>query len=181
MHTPFDQPSLWIALAMASSAAITDLRSGIIPNSVVAIGAAAGVLAQLLTVALGPVELGATLQQMALGFALGALMPLLLWAYGALGGGDVKLFAAIGLCVGPYAVLAIELWAHVIALGLIPLHLLRRGPLRQTLPAFARRVRDLFRPTHPGTALELTPSSSLRFAPAICAAVTWVCLFEGPR
>lgn len=180
MHTPFDQPSLWIALAMASGAAITDLRSGIIPNSVVAVGAATGVLAQLLTVAFGPVALGLALRQMGLGLALGSILPLFLYAYGALGGGDVKLFAAIGLCAGPWAVLSIELWAHVIALCLVPLHLLRSGPLQETLPAFARRVRDLFRP-RVRSSLALTPAGSLCFAPAICAAAFWVWLFEGAR
>jgi prepilin peptidase CpaA len=170
MHTLLDQPALFILLAMVGSAAVYDLRSGLIPNRVVASGAIAGVLVQLLAVAFGPALLVPSLSQMGLGFLLCSLVPFALWKAGALGGGDLKLFAAIGLCVGPGSGLDIQLWSHVLAILFLPLYFAREGNWRTALANTGRVFRNAFVRRAP---VSLT---SFRFAPAIFAAVVWVCL-----
>ena len=176
MYTPLEQPAFLVALGMSSIAAITDLRTGLIPNTVVGLGALTGVLAQLSEVALGQVGISAALQQMGLGLALGALMPATLYALGALGGGDLKLFAAIGLCLGPSRVIAIELWSHVIALMFVPLHWLANGTLLTSLGTSARLVHNVFAPASARKPIDRTSLTTLRLAPSILFAVVWVCL-----
>ena len=70
------------------------------------------------------------------GVAGGAGAPLILFAIGALGGGDVKLMAGIGAWVGPMPAFTIYVVQCVVALGLI---------LVQSL--LARRTMALFRNT----------------------------------
>ncbi|HKU40711.1 MAG TPA: prepilin peptidase, partial [Polyangiales bacterium] len=98
MHPILHLLTLAIVLGMLGAAAVTDLRSGLIPNSLVVAGAAAGVLVQLLAAGLGYLPLGSTLGSMSLGLVVCSIAPGVLYALGALGGGDLKLFAAIGLC-----------------------------------------------------------------------------------
>lgn len=176
MHTFTDQPAIWVMLAMASIAAVSDWRTGLIPNALLAWGAAAGVLAQLSTVMLGQAPLGLALQHIALGLVLGSVLPLVLYGFGALGGGDVKLFAAIGVCVGPVPVLAIELWAHLVALCFVPAQLLRSGTLLATLQRSGLVLRNAVVPARLRKPVDLTRCSSLRFAPAIWLAAIWVCV-----
>jgi prepilin peptidase CpaA len=174
MRTLLDQPAFWVLLAMVGSAAVCDLRTGLIPNRLVALGAMAGVLVQLLAVVLGGSSLGQALLQMGLGFLVCTLVPLVLWWAGALGGGDLKLFAAIGLCVGPGFGLDIQLWAHVLAVLFLPIYFVREGNLRSALGKTGRLFLNTFTRRAP---VEL---HSFRFAPAIFAAVLWV-TFLGER
>lgn len=171
-----DHPALWIVLAMASIAAVSDYRTGLIPNSVVAWGAAAGVLVQLMAAVQGQAPVGLVLQRIGLGLVLGSVLPLALYGFGALGGGDVKLFAAIGVCVGPLPVLAIELWAHVMALLFVPVQLMRSGSLLATLRRSGLLLRNALVPRRLRKPIDYTTCSSLRFAPAILLAAIWVCV-----
>ena len=94
-------------LTIAGAACVTDLRTRRIPN-VLTIGAAlAGLVFQFAT---GGVE---GLGQAALGWLLGALVFLLPFALGGLGGGDVKLLAALGAWLGPADALWLVLYTGV--------------------------------------------------------------------
>ena len=94
-------------LTIAGAACVTDLRTRRIPN-VLTIGAAlAGLVFQFAT---GGVE---ALGQAALGWLLGALVFLLPFALGGLGGGDVKLLAALGAWLGPADALWLVLYTGV--------------------------------------------------------------------
>ena len=177
MDTLLTYPSLLVVVALSGAAALSDLRTGLIPNELVLGGAVAAVLAQLLSVALGHVTWGGALSQLGLGFAAGTLLPLALHAGGALGGGDVKLFAAIGLCVGPQAALGIQFWSQLIAAGFLALQLLVRGGLLQVLRTSGRMFLNLFRPRSRRKPIDRARLTSMRFAPAIFAAVLWVCTF----
>lgn len=176
MHTFLENSALWIMLAMSGIAAVSDWRTGLIPNSLVAWGAAAGVLVQLMAVLLGQASAGLVAQRVGLGLLLGAALPCLLFGFGALGGGDVKLFAAIGVCVGPLPVLAIELYAHVVALCFVPFVLLREGKLLATLRGSALVLRNAMLPARLRVPLDPAQLSSFRFAPAILLAAIWVCV-----
>ena len=73
-------------------------------------------------------------------------------------------------------VLAIELWAHVVALCFVPVQLLRSGSLLVTLRRSGRVLRNAFVPARLRTPLDPASFTSLRFAPAILLAAIWVCV-----
>ena len=82
-------------LTIAGAACVTDLRARRIPNVLTFGAALAGLVFQFAT---GGVE---ALGQASLGWLLGAFVFLLPFALGGLGGGDVKLLAALGAWLGP--------------------------------------------------------------------------------
>lgn len=82
-------------LTIACVACVTDLRTRRIPNVLTFGAALAGLAFQFAT---GGV---AALGQAGLGWLLGAVVFLLPFALGGLGGGDVKLLAALGAWLGP--------------------------------------------------------------------------------
>jgi prepilin peptidase CpaA len=97
------------ALAIAAIAAVTDFRRGVIPNWLTLPPLVAAPLVRGITG--GPwAALGA-----AAAIAVCGLVPYLLFRRGAAGGGDVKLFAAIGGLVGLSAGLEAQLLAYIAA------------------------------------------------------------------
>ena len=134
-------------------------------------GAVAGVLAQLSAAAFGHIGFSTALTQMGLGLAIGAVIPATLYALGALGGGDLKLFGALGLCLGPTRILGVELWSHVIALFFV----LGSSTLRTTI---GTSVHNLFAPASGRKPLSRGGLTSLRLAPSILLAVVWVCVLR---
>ena len=124
-----------VATMVAGIAAFTDWRTGHIPN-----GLTFGVLAvaPIAHFALGCVlggwrgglwELGASL----MGALLCALGPGVMYFLGAIGGGDIKLFAAIGALCLYMTGLQIETYAFVAAVLIAPAQLAYKGVLFQTL------------------------------------------------
>jgi prepilin peptidase CpaA len=179
MHPLLHQPAAWAMFAMLGSAALTDLRSGLIPNALVAFGAGVGVLAQLVGVAAGDATLGATIVSMSVGLVACSIAPAALYAAGALGGGDLKLFAAIGLCIGPVAGLSIQLAAHLLATALLPFYFLRRGGGLRALRRTGRILLNPLLPAERPISFEAGQLTSMRFAPAIFVAALWVGWFGG--
>jgi len=94
-------------LTIAGTACVTDLRTRRIPNILTFGAALAGLLFQFAT---GGVE---ALGQAALGWLLGAIVFLLPFALGGLGGGDVKLIAALGAWLGPVDAVWLVLYTGV--------------------------------------------------------------------
>jgi len=94
-------------LTIAGAACVPDLRTRRIPNVLTFGAALAGLVFQFAT---GGVE---ALGQAALGWLLGALVFLLPFALGGLGGGDVKLLAALGAWLGPADALWLVLYTGV--------------------------------------------------------------------
>ncbi len=111
-------PLLQVILALvACGAAVSDLRWRTIPNWLTAAGFLAGTAAQI---AMGGWP-GA--RAAGLGFGLAMLVYLPLFVLRAMGGGDVKLMAALGVAAGPQNWLAIFLIMSIlggpIAIGTI--------------------------------------------------------------
>ena len=123
----------WL-LALTCAAAVIDARSGLIPNWLTLPTLALAPLAHALQA--GPGALGGAL----LSALLCAAVPLLLFARRAMGGGDVKLFAAAGALVGLHAGLTLQLLSYALATLLAMGWLVQSGEL---LPMLGRALRLL--------------------------------------
>jgi prepilin peptidase CpaA len=107
-----------IGLALCAIAAVFDLRTGRIPNELTLVALALAPLSH----ALSAWRLDGTLESAlgaaglsVLGMAIGAAIPLLLFRAGAMGGGDVKLFAAVGAVTSPIFVAYAQTYAFAFA------------------------------------------------------------------
>lgn len=119
----------WTALVIAAIAAVSDSRSGRIPNWLT-----------LPALVLAPIGYGVTLGWDAALWSIGAallcaLIPYAMFRHGSMGGGDVKLFAALGALtsVDPGLGIEIELCSFVLASLLSLLGLAWKGRLLSTL------------------------------------------------
>lgn len=114
-------------LGVAAVAAFTDVRTGHIPNWLTLPVLVLAPVAHYLVA--GP--MGAIFS--AIGVVVAGLVPLVMFYRGKMGGGDVKVFAAIGAIVGPKLALEIQLLAFVVA-AVVSLGLMAyRGTLLRTL------------------------------------------------
>lgn len=159
--------ALLLLVAVSVVSAVTDLWKGRIYNAVTYPAIAAGFGLQLATA--GVPGLGAALG----GVAVCALPALVLFRLGGMGGGDVKLLAAVGAVAGWPAAAEILLLTFVFA-GLVALFQLAwHGQLFATLGRGLRAVASVvvvrWRPTAQSAAPPAAPS--VRFGLAICLGV----------
>ena len=99
----------WAVVAgLALAAAAWDLRSRRVPNALTLGAAGLGFLISGLHAGLGG------LTQSLLGWLVGVALFLPLFLVGGLGGGDVKLLAAFGACLGPIGTLWAALWGSLV-------------------------------------------------------------------
>lgn len=166
------EPTSWpilVAVVLTAAAAIWDLRTGLIPNPLVAAGA---VVALVLIVAsaapMGGIAVAKALLMMVAGAVLVSLVPVILYRLDGIGGGDVKLLAVVGAALGPYMGLEAELYAFASLLVYAPIVLAREGKLLQTMRnAGALMVRPLQRRADQAPPTPTTEMASFRFGPAI--------------
>jgi len=163
--TPFELA----AVAITATAAVCDLRTGHIPNwltlgsllgATVAhatLGALAGGVSELLY--RGGVAL--------LGVCVCAAVPLLIFWRGGMGGGDVKLFAALGALCSARAGLLAELCSFVIAVAWVPVQLAYEGRLFRSLGNALVLLPNVFRPRSARRPLSAELVTWIRLAPAI--------------
>ena len=97
----------FVGLAIASLACVTDLRTRRIPNVLTFGAALAGLLYQFGSRGIDGLD------HAALGWLVGAVIFILPFGLGGLGGGDVKLIAALGAWLGPADVLWLSLYTGV--------------------------------------------------------------------
>jgi len=160
----FLQVQVYLAAAVTLIAAVIDYRTGKIPNwlTLPAVG--------LSLPAAGLIGGWPALQSAALGLAICGLVPALLY-FGsrgqAIGGGDVKLFAALGALLGPVLGLEAQLYAYFF-LGIFALgRLAWSGRLLATLANTAALMFNRVLPA--SRRRELTPElmTQMRMGPAI--------------
>jgi prepilin peptidase CpaA len=127
-------PFLAFASLLAAIAAWFDWRTGHLPNRLTLLGLAAAIVGHLVQGAWTGGVGGAAEQALgAVGGALGcALVPLFMHRMGAMGGGDVKLFAALGAALHPVAGLEAQTYAFLAAMLLAPAKLAWEGRLLVT-------------------------------------------------
>jgi len=114
-----------VALVVALAGCVTDLRTRRIPNALTLSAAGAAVVFHGLDAGL------AGIGQSVAGFAVGLALFLPLFALRGLGGGDVKLLAALGAWIGPGAAVWMALWAAIAGGPLALVVALSRGYLRK--------------------------------------------------
>ena len=159
------------AVLVAAVAAWYDWRTGHIPNWV-----------SLPPLAVAPVaHLGASVvtgqSQEAvqaagfsiLGAGVCALVPLVLYRAGAIGGGDVKLLAAIGALCRPKIGIEAEFYAFMAAAIIAPARLAYEGKLFRVLGNAITILVNPFRPKERRKQITPEMMTSVRFGPAIFA------------
>jgi prepilin peptidase CpaA len=156
------------ALSVALLGCVTDLWARRVPN-VLTFGAAAGAFGYYLA-GDGWTALGWS----ALGWVTGAAVFLPFFALRGLGGGDVKLLAAIGAWLGPGPILWVALWAGLVGGPLALFLAFSRGYARQAFVnlwgLFSYWRAEGLKP-HPGLSLETAGSPRLPYAVPIAAGV----------
>ena len=161
---------LCVALLVASIAAWTDARTGHIPNWLTFGALVVGLAAHLLAgVRSGGGWSGALF---GVGYAAGgallcSVVPLFMYWRGAIGGGDLKLFAALGALCLPMAGLEVETYAFIAAALIAPAKLAYDGVLLQTLGRSVALVANPFRKAENRQALPPELMTWFRLGPAI--------------
>jgi len=148
-----------VALGVALVAAVLDARTGQIPNwltlGTLALAPPARALASVSLATLGLALLGA---------ALSALLPWLVYRAGGMGGGDVKLFAAVGTLMPPLASLHAVTYAFAVGAAWAILLLARKGRIALAFGTVLRLFSSRFDARRAPLTREMT---ELCFGPAI--------------
>jgi prepilin peptidase CpaA len=153
-------------------ATATDVRKGVIPNWLTFGGMAIGLISN---VALGYSTGGRagairSAAMSGLGLVLCGLVPAFLFYRKRLGGGDVKLFAAIGAVLGPSFGMDAELYAMLLAAFVFaPLRSAWRGQLGVFLRDVGRQIANTFRAKDKRLPLSGTAVEPMRLGPSILA------------
>jgi prepilin peptidase CpaA len=160
-----------LVLAITAAAAVSDLRTGLIPNKLTLGALGVLFLGQLL---MNGWQAGAISALSGLLFA--SLIPLLLYVAGGLGGGDLKLMAACGVGLGP--MLAME--AQMIAFSIGCLYAIGRavyaGVLWQTLRGSTFVLTNALTPIGKRRDVPESVTTPVRFGPFIFFGVLFTTL-----
>lgn len=175
--TPLPNPVSWALAAVVLAAAISDLRSRSIPNWLTLGGIVLGFAANFY--ASGP----GGLKFAGLGF-LASLLFLIPFVLGFLGGGDVKLMAAVGAFAGPGNLLVIFVLDALLG-GIVALAgILIRGRVRRTFLNIGRILRLLAQgklPSEESPELEAGNQASFGMPRAVTIALATLLLIWGSR
>jgi Flp pilus assembly protein protease CpaA len=157
-------------LVTAAAAAVIDLRTGRIPNPLTAAAALTGLALA------GAGLTGLTLNLAFVGGVLGFALMLPGRLFGATGGGDVKLMAALGTLLGPRQIVVAFL-AGAIAGGALALgHSWRRGRVGTTLSRTARFATD---PAAAKAAVDAAaPQTRFAYGPALAVGAMFATLWH---
>lgn len=169
MHAP--SLLVWsgtVAVVASLAAAATDRRAGLIPNWLTVPTAIAGIA---LNAAFGHLN-GAFMSL--IGLLVGAVVPTMLFAVSrgrAIGGGDVKLFAALGALLGASFVVEAEFGAFVLLCAFALVRLAFCGRLLRVLGNTAMLVLNPLLPRSRRRSIHPESMTEMRMGPAIATAV----------
>jgi len=163
---------LLVATLLAGVAAVTDWRRGLIPNWLTYSALVAAPLAHgLFAFALGArvTQILTAIGVSLLGAALCGLLPFLLWLKGLCGGGDVKLFAALGAVLEPFLGFEAQVYSFYVAAFFVPLGLIYRGTFLRVLKRSIASLIGAFRRKSPDPAANPAEAVWFPLGPAIFA------------
>jgi prepilin peptidase CpaA len=167
---------LCCCLVFVSVAAVWDLRTGLIPNWLSLGGLCIG---GALHVGVHVVDLWSHGRASAvlagafnagLGIVLCGLTPYLLFRVDAMGGGDVKLLAAVGAFVGPTTGLALEVSAFIAMAVFSPVRLAYEGKLLTVLGNAMVLIANPFLPKRRRREIPRELLTAFKFGPAVFVA-----------
>jgi prepilin peptidase CpaA len=174
MAEPYQHAVFLVAIAVAAVSAALDWRTGLIPSWLTLPAAIAAPLIHLARFRLAgePSDDAATNAGLALaGAALCAIVPLVLFRQGAIGGGDVKLFVAIGALLQPRLGVEAQMYGFFAGAVLAPAKLAYEGKLFTTIKnAFAIGA-NLFLPKSRQRSIDAAALSWFRLGPAVLLGV----------
>ena len=163
-------PFLVAAVVVALVAAYTDWKTGEIPNwltfGTLGVAPVAHVARALST------GVGAKAALMEGAFSVGGallcgLVPMMLYSKDAIGGGDVKLFAALGALCRPMIGIEAEMYGFFAAALIAPARLAYEGKLFRTLKNAGLLIVNPFLPKEKKHAIEQEMMTWFRMGPAI--------------
>jgi prepilin peptidase CpaA len=162
-------PFLISAIGVTALAAVWDWKTGLIPNWLTFGGVAGGLLGHVAHGAwVGGFPSAAHQGLLSLGgLGLCALVPALMFIKGGMGGGDVKLFGALGALCHPMLGIEAQLYAFLTLGVLVPARLAYQGRLLDTLRGAAALVFGRLLPA--ARRSPLPEPTWVRLGPAICA------------
>ena len=167
---PHQHVVLIVAMAVAALAAWTDWRRGEIPNWLVYGALVLGPMLQIGRMLQAKAPTDAALTEggySVLGALVSALVPLLLYRQGAIGGGELKLFAAIGAILQTQLGVEAEMYGFFAAALFAPAILAYQGKLIATLKNSFAILVNLFLPKAKRRTVEETALTWLRLGPAV--------------
>lgn len=169
------------AVSVSAVAAAWDWRTGRIPNWLTYGAIAAGVLGHLV---LGWVVAGAKsgLYEGAVsvfGAVFCSLAPAVLHAKGAMGGGDLKLFAAVGALCQPMLGIEAQVYALLTAAVVAPARLAYRGELFKVLGGALSVLLNPFRSEKKRRSVPAEAMTWFRLGPSVLAGTTVTLAIHG--
>ena len=169
LTTPPAVGLLVCALALSSVAAYWDWRTGHIPNWLTLGGVAFGLVAHGVLGAQAGGSSGAVAGSVRAGLGVmgAAAVPLVLFRCGGIGGGDVKLLAAMGALCGAATGVEMQAYAFSIAALYASLRLTYHGLLLRTVRSSLTLLVSAVVPSQRRAAGEFV--SEIRFGPAVFA------------
>jgi prepilin peptidase CpaA len=158
------------AVVIAALAAVFDWRTGEIPNWLTHGALVVAPFAHVAHASVGQAPTVEALQEGGFSLAgalLCALVPLLLFRQNAIGGGDVKVLAAIGAILQPKLGVEAEMYAFFGAAIVAPARLAYEGKLFRTLKNAMVLLVNPFLPKDKRREVEQEAMSWFRFGPAV--------------
>ena len=171
-------------LVFTALTGFVDYRTGHIPNRLVAIGALIGLVLHFavhFALIRQPGQalaglLGGAAANIVVGVLGCSAVPLLLYRVSAMGGGDVKLLANLGVWAGPILGLQVELYAFVLAALYAPARLAYQGELFRLLGNSVALLKNPFLPKARRKEVPQALLTELRFGPAVFVGTALVAL-----
>jgi prepilin peptidase CpaA len=158
------------AVAVAAVAAYSDFRTGTIPNWITYPALVIGPIAHaaLFSMKGGSSDLALFEGAYSIGGAVVcAIVPVILYRQNALGGGDLKLFAALGAICQPNIGVEIQMYAFIAATVIAPARLAYEGKLFQTVKNAGTLIANMLRPKEKRESVDESAMSWFRMGPAV--------------
>lgn len=158
------------AVAVAAIAAYTDFRTGKIPDWLTLPALVAAPIARAATFSMNGGGSEVALFEGAYsigGAAVCSIVPLILYRQNALGGGDLKLFAALGAICQPNIGVEVQMYAFIAATLMAPARLAYEGKLFQTVRNAGTLIANMVRPKEKRESVDEKAMSWFRMGPAV--------------